>query len=812
MFLGLFGSYGKNDSVDVQYRLGGPRTCRPPGWRSSRPTNLDTLVSRFYSARMRIDEILEQRRPVFSFEFFPPKTEEGQRTLEVTLGQLQDDRPDYVSMTYGAGGATRNATVELTKWIKQDLGIEAMAHLSCVGEPTERLVEILDEIQAAGIENVLALRGDPPRGETEWTAAPGRAQLLRRADPADRASASTSASAPPASPRCTRTRPTARATCATRSRSRRPAPSFLITQLFFDNELYFDFVEQARAAGITVPIVPGIMPITNYGQIKRFTEMCGASIPDELERELERARRRPGSGCGARGRLRDPPVLRSPGAGRARDPLLHAQPLARNAGDPGRAARGAPVDARRRDGLALGRQRTSARARSSATGATSPAQLQVAQVAERLGQPPADHHRRCGISASSISGTISNGVRGPSRARARTRSTRSCTARRFASTRRGASRTGRPWPASTSCTSSPSTTSRLRQELAGRVGRVAEVVVERDPPEQVVARQQQPALGLVEDHVRGRVAGRLVDLPGAEVGLHLHARQQVAVGHHELGDPEALPARAPRLASASASAGTPLWRATSKRRSKRALGILRRPGHVRVVGVHPELAARRARRSAPPARSGPSGRGCRPAAARARAAGRPGRAPARAGAARPARAGRCPPAPRRPPRRSRTRSRAARPARAAAGAAATARAAPGRRAPARASAAWSRVDQHARVEDARAGRRRALAARSAAANGSGRWRSYQGRWSRPTAWWWVIVPPAAIDRLGRRRLDLVPLLELGAAPGRRQHREVGRRAVGVDVGEAAGHARPSGRAPARRARAPRPRTRRSGPR
>ena len=122
---------------------------------------------------MRIAEILEQRRPVFSFEFFPPKTEEGQRTLGPTLGQLQDDRPDFVSMTYGAGGTTRNATVELTKWIKHDLGIEAMAHLSCVGEPTERLVEILEQIQAAGVENVLALRGDPPRGETEWTPHPG---------------------------------------------------------------------------------------------------------------------------------------------------------------------------------------------------------------------------------------------------------------------------------------------------------------------------------------------------------------------------------------------------------------------------------------------------------------------------------------------------------------------------------------------------------------------------------------------------------------------------------------------------------------
>src|SRR3954468_21252270 len=112
---------------------------------------------------MRIDEILESRRPVFSFEFFPPKTEEGQRTLGLTLGQLQDDRPAFVSMTYGAGGSTPNATVELTMWIKNHLVMQAMAPLSCVGEPTERLVDLLTDIQASGVENVLALRGDPPR-------------------------------------------------------------------------------------------------------------------------------------------------------------------------------------------------------------------------------------------------------------------------------------------------------------------------------------------------------------------------------------------------------------------------------------------------------------------------------------------------------------------------------------------------------------------------------------------------------------------------------------------------------------------------
>jgi methylenetetrahydrofolate reductase (NADPH) len=234
---------------------------------------------------MRIAELLGQRRPVFSFEFFPPKTDEGHRTLEGTLQVLKDDVPDFVSMTYGAGGTTRNSTVELTKWIKQDLGIEAMAHLSCVGEPSERLVEILGEIDAAGVENVLALRGDPPRGETEWQPHPGglhySVELIRlirgRFDFC--VGAACFPEIHPDAPD--------RDSDLSYARAKQEAGAdFLITQLFFDNELYFGFVEEARAAGISVPIVPGIMPITNYGQIKRFTEMCGASIPDELEREL----------------------------------------------------------------------------------------------------------------------------------------------------------------------------------------------------------------------------------------------------------------------------------------------------------------------------------------------------------------------------------------------------------------------------------------------------------------------------------------------------------------------------------------------
>jgi methylenetetrahydrofolate reductase (NADPH) len=235
---------------------------------------------------VRIADLLRDRRPAFSFEFFPPKTDEGQRTLEGSLEILKDDSPDYVSVTYGAGGTTRNRTVEITKSIKRDLGIEAMAHLSCVGEPAERLVEILAEIDSAGIQNVLALRGDPPHGEDSWRPHPGglsySVELIRLIR--ERFDFCVGAACFP------ETHPDApdRASDLGYAHAKVEAgASFLITQLFFDNSFYFDFVERAREAGITIPIIPGIMPVTNYGQIKRMSEMCGASFPDQYEAELE---------------------------------------------------------------------------------------------------------------------------------------------------------------------------------------------------------------------------------------------------------------------------------------------------------------------------------------------------------------------------------------------------------------------------------------------------------------------------------------------------------------------------------------------
>jgi methylenetetrahydrofolate reductase (NADPH) len=235
---------------------------------------------------MRIDEILEDRRPVFSFEFFPPKTDEGMENLWRTAQELKHDEPAFVSVTYGAGGSTRDRTITIVKRIKQELGLEAMAHFTCVGATVDELRSVLDEMRDAGIENVLALRGDPPKGVEEWTATPGglsySTELIELIG-ADYDFSIGAACFPEVHPAAT----SSDSDIGFLKKKVEAGAKFLITQLFFDNEMYFEFVEKARAAGIDVPIIPGVMPVTNFSQIKRFTEMCGATIPSHLECELE---------------------------------------------------------------------------------------------------------------------------------------------------------------------------------------------------------------------------------------------------------------------------------------------------------------------------------------------------------------------------------------------------------------------------------------------------------------------------------------------------------------------------------------------
>jgi len=234
---------------------------------------------------MRIDEILASGGPVFSFEFFPPKTDAGERNLYAALSELKTLEPSFVSVTYGAGGSTREKTIEIVKRIRDEYGLEAMAHFTCVGATVPELRSTLDEMRSAGIDNVLALRGDPPAGQEEWTATEGGLEFSRELVElisGDYPFAIGAACFPETHIHAS----SPEDDLAHLAEKVSAGVDFLITQLFLDNAMYFDFVERARKAGIAVPIIPGVMPITKVGQIERMAKMCGSTIPRELHDEL----------------------------------------------------------------------------------------------------------------------------------------------------------------------------------------------------------------------------------------------------------------------------------------------------------------------------------------------------------------------------------------------------------------------------------------------------------------------------------------------------------------------------------------------
>jgi methylenetetrahydrofolate reductase (NADPH) len=194
-----------------------------------------------------------------------------------------------VSVTYGAGGSTREKTIEIVKRIHQQYGLEAMAHFTCVGATVPELRATLDEMERSQIENVLALRGDPPAGEERWTKTEGGLEYSRELVEliaANYGFAIGAACFPETHIHAT----SPEADLEHLAEKVQAGVDFLITQLFFDNASYFEFVARARAIGVEVPIIPGIMPITHAGQVQRMAQMCGAKIPEGLRRELgERA-------------------------------------------------------------------------------------------------------------------------------------------------------------------------------------------------------------------------------------------------------------------------------------------------------------------------------------------------------------------------------------------------------------------------------------------------------------------------------------------------------------------------------------------
>ncbi len=243
---------------------------------------------------MKIGEIL--RRDVFSvsFEFFPPKTEEGERQLFETIKDLKPLRPTFVSVTYGAGGSTRDRTRRVVKRIHEEVGLNVMAHLTCIAHTREELLGILSDYDRIGIDNILALRGDVPRDKPDFRPPEGACryavELVRliRENFGERFSIGV-ASYPEGHPES----PNMEWEVRFFKEKVLAGADFSITQMFFENEYYYEFIELCEKAGIEIPIIPGIMPITNFRQIKKFASMCGATIPQSLIDRMEKVEDRP---------------------------------------------------------------------------------------------------------------------------------------------------------------------------------------------------------------------------------------------------------------------------------------------------------------------------------------------------------------------------------------------------------------------------------------------------------------------------------------------------------------------------------------
>lgn len=234
-----------------------------------------------------ISELFTQKRPVRSLEFFPPKDDSGLETLRTAATTLKRMNPDFVSVTYGAGGTTRDRTAQVAALLKHELGFTVMPHLTCVGHSSAELGEIADRIYAGGFRNIMTLRGDPPKGSTEFKVATDGLRYANELVSLLKSRHSDFCLGVAGYPEKHPEASSLEADLTALKRKVDAGAAFVTTQLFFDNTLYYRFVEKCRAAGIEVPIVPGIMPVLSLKQIQRFTQMCGATLPKQLITRLE---------------------------------------------------------------------------------------------------------------------------------------------------------------------------------------------------------------------------------------------------------------------------------------------------------------------------------------------------------------------------------------------------------------------------------------------------------------------------------------------------------------------------------------------
>ena len=234
---------------------------------------------------MKIKEILQQKRTV-SCEFFPPREEDGIPAVFRAIDRVRVYNPDFVSVTYGAGGSTRDFTERITMQVKQKTDLEVMAHLTCVAQTRDEVNGVLERLDEAGVENVIALRGDPPRGQENFVPEDGGFSHATELIDHIRANFDFGLAAACYPEGHTESPDLDLDISYAREKVDRGA-DFLITQLFYDNRYFFEFMERAQRAGIDVPVIPGVLPILNTAQIRRFTSLCGATIPPELDSQLE---------------------------------------------------------------------------------------------------------------------------------------------------------------------------------------------------------------------------------------------------------------------------------------------------------------------------------------------------------------------------------------------------------------------------------------------------------------------------------------------------------------------------------------------
>jgi len=230
---------------------------------------------------MKIPDIIKEKELSISFEFFPPKTEQGERTLFDSIEKLSSFDPSYVSVTYGAGGSTREKTISIVERIKKNTSHTVIPHLTCIGSGKEEIREILDKYESMGIENILALRGDPPMGVTEIPQVEDGLDYAKDLISFIKSNYGFSMGAA-VYPEGHRESSTLEADLLYTREKANAGADFFITQMFFDNTFFYSFLERTGKLGIDIPIIPGIMPVTNLKKIRQLAIMCNASIPSKL--------------------------------------------------------------------------------------------------------------------------------------------------------------------------------------------------------------------------------------------------------------------------------------------------------------------------------------------------------------------------------------------------------------------------------------------------------------------------------------------------------------------------------------------------